>query len=228
MEKSQNKQGKLIVVEGNDGSGKTTQFKLIKENLEKSGHKVRTIKFPQHGETFFGKMIDEYLNGKFGDASKVNPYLASLMYAADRWQAREQMDKWLSEGAIVLLDRYMTANKGHQISKLNSEEEKLQMLKWLDEMEYEVFGIPRPDLVIYLNVPMEFNLLSVRNKEDKEYIDGELDGHENDPEYLNRTNEAFLFTAKQYDYWKVVNCTKDNKLLSPDEIRKLVLLEVNK
>ena len=213
---------KFIVLEGNDGSGKSTQFKLLKAKLEESDEKVESIKFPQHGETFFGKMVDDYLNGEFGDATKVPAKLASAIYAADRWQAKDQLNKWLESGSIILADRYMSANKGHQLSKLESEEEKLAMLNWLDKMEYEVYGIPRPDLVIYFNMPIKFNLLNDREAGGKEYIDGELDNHENDPEYLGKTNEAFLFTAKHYEYWKVIDCVKDNKRLPPDEIHELV------
>jgi len=214
--------GKLIVVEGVDGSGKSTQFKLLKDRIEKQGRVIESLHFPRHGEGFFGRMVDEYLNGKFGDAAEVDPYLASMVYAGDRWEAKDQLESWIKDGSIVLLDRYMTSNKGHQVGKIKTDEEKLACLKWLDELEYETFKIPRPDLVVYLDVPAEYNigLMSRRGGDGKEYVDGTRDQHESNEQHLKDAGDAYRFVVDQYDYWQKIDCMENSKLASIEDIHE--------
>ena len=216
--------GKLIVIEGVDGSGKSTQFKLLRDRLNSEGYTVESLHFPRHGEGFFGRMVDDYLNGKFGNATQVNPYLASMIYAGDRWEAKDKLEDWLNQGSVVLLDRYMTSNKGHQVGKLKTDEEKLSCIAWLDKMEYETFKIPRPDLVIYLDVPPEFNLglLAKREHSGKEYIKGKQDQHESSEVHLRDAGDAYRFVTDKYDYWKRINCVKDDSLMGIEEIHDMV------
>jgi dTMP kinase len=220
--------GKLIVIEGIDGSGKTTQLKLLLKRLEKDGHKVKTIHFPQHGHQFFGVMVDEYLTGKFGDASDVDPHLASVLYACDRWEAKPVIDKWLEEGYFVVLDRYMTSNKGHQLGKISLDEEKEEYLKWLDCMEYETFKIPRPDIVFYLDITIEIALSNIENrsKEDKGYSKGGKDQHENIA-HLVKAKEGYSFTLKRYAYWKTVNCVLRGSIKSKEDIHSEIINILN-
>ncbi len=217
--------GRLIAIEGVDGSGKTTQFALLKKYFESAGHTVRSIHFPRHQEKFFGVVVDDYLNGKFGDATKIDPRLASILYACDRFEAKDTLLQWLSDGDIVILDRYMTSNKGHQVGKLDNDEEKAAMLTWLDEMEYQVFGIPKPDFVFYLDVDFEHvqDMLQTRGRADKEYIDGEYDQHEGSDDHIKRAQSAYRFTAERYPYWHTITCVKEGQLLTPEQIHQKII-----
>lgn len=208
--------GKLIVIEGADGSGKTTQFNQLKNHLEAENIKVETTHFPRHETPFFGIMVDQYLDGEFGDPTKLNPKLASLLYAMDRWEARPRIEHWLEKG-LVLLDRYTTSNQGHQLSKLNDDNEAGdQFLDWLDELEYNVLKIPKPDLVIFLDVPVKFikELLAKRG--------GQPDLHEKNLSYLEATQKAYRYVAEKYDYWRRIDCVENNKLLPIETIHNKI------
>ena len=144
--------GKLIVIDGIDGSGKATQTKILVEKLRAEGKAVETMDFPQYQNNFFGGMVRQYLDGKFSPATEVNPYLASLLYAGDRWESAPKISQWLQEGKTVILDRYYTSNLIHQVPKL-PESEVNEYISWLDKLEFEIFKIPKPDLVLFLYVP---------------------------------------------------------------------------
>ncbi len=219
--------GKLIVIEGIDGSGKTTQQGLLMERLKKEGKRVESLHFPRHGEKFFGVMVDEYLMGKFGHASAVNPYLASVLYAGDRWEAKPQIEQWLNDGVYVVLDRYDTSNKGHQVGKLKTEEEKLQCLRWLDELEYKTFKIPVPDKVLYLDLPLEKNLelIAKRGSKGKEYSKGGADQHEN-REHLSNAQAAYRFVVNQYSYWQKIYCAPTGELRTVEDIHEEIYAAV--
>ncbi|OGG95638.1 dTMP kinase, partial [Candidatus Kuenenbacteria bacterium RBG_16_41_7] len=163
--------GKLIVIEGIDGSGKATQTKKLVEYFRSQGRRVETFSFPRHGQKFFGLLVDEYLNNEFGDAAKFNPKVASLFYACDRWEVKEMILNWLNAGKTVVLDRYVTSNMGHQLSKLKTTKEKNALLNWLIELEFKTFKIPKPDLVIFLDVDADTasKLMAQRSSVGKEY-----------------------------------------------------------
>jgi len=219
-----NNKGKLIVIEGIDGSGKSTQKELLSKKLESKSLKVKSMHFPRHDQKFFGVMVDQYLNGQFGQAVKVNPYIASLLYACDRWEAKQQLENWLENGYVVILDRYMSSNKGHQVSKFPLGQEAIRLLEWLDELEYDIFKIPRPDLVIYLQMPITevVKLMSDRLSDDKGYIQGKFDHHESDTSYLIATQKAYEFVANRYDYWEVINCSEDGSLMSIEKVHEKI------
>ncbi len=149
MPKKSPAKGKLIVVDGADGSGKATQAALLAKALRKRGLGVKMIDFPQY-QNFFGALIGRYLAGEFGDFIKLDPYLVSVLYAADRFDSSRQIKNWLDKGYVVIADRYVSANQIHQGSKIEDPKKRKQFLDWLDEMEFQVFAIPRPDLVVYL------------------------------------------------------------------------------
>ena len=222
------KQGKLIVIEGIDGSGKTTQFKKLLEKLRAEHHTVRNIHFPRHETPFFGMMVDEYLNGRFGDPATLDPRLSSLLYACDRWETRDVMNSWLKEGAIIVLDRYMTSNKGHQLGKITGEKEKLAYLKWLDQLEFEVFKIPVPDKVIYLDMPLPKvrDLMQKRDQTDRTYAAGAHDLLESNTKHLRDAQEAYRFTARLYPYWKQIDCWEQERILSIEEIHNKIWQEL--
>lgn len=215
-------QGKLIVLEGIDGSGKSTQHKLLVRFLKKQGIKVKTIKFPRHGKPFFGKMIDEYLAGAFGQATKLDGKLASILFALDRLEVKDKIINWLKQGYYFIPDRYLPSNLGHQLGKIIDKPDpvKEDFILWDETMEYKVLGIPRPNLVIYLRVDFDVvvDLLEKR---------GSGDQHETDHEYLRNSQKAYEFVAKRKK-WRIVDCTEGGAMLPPEviheKIKKLIKL----
>src|SRR5665213_3030512 len=160
-----NKKGKLIVIDGVDGSGKGTQVDLLVKRLKGEGRKVKTVDFPEYYSNFFGKFIGHCLSERYYDFVKVHPKIASALYAADRFETKEKIEKWLKEGNIVVANRYVSANQIHQGGKIKSAKKRQAFIEWLDEMEYGVFKIPKPDVTIYLNLPLPLikKLLKHRN-----------------------------------------------------------------
>ena len=222
--------GKFIVIEGIDGSGKATQTKLLIKRLKKMGRKTATLDFPQYYNNFFGKTIGRFQNGEFGNAPKTSPYLASVLYAADRWEAKNKIEKWLKNGKTVVLDRYASSNQIHQGGKFKNSKEKKKFFDWLEEMEFEVFKIPKPDLVIFLDVPYQTTKkLMAGNKEIRKYIkNSKKDKVEKNRAYQEASYRQLLNLVKRYKNWAKVNCLKNGKLLKPEEINDLVWEKVEK
>lgn len=219
------KKGKFIVIDGTDGSGKATQTKLLVRKLKENKYKVRTIDFPQYEKNFFGKMVGRYLSGEFGSSSEVSPYLASILYAADRFETKNSIEKWLKDGYIVIADRYASSNQIHQGGKIKNEKDRKIFLDWLEVMEYKIFKIPKPDGIIYLDVPIKFsiNLLKEKKAQDKkQYLKGKKDIHENDLKHLEDAKESAIKLVKKLNNWTKINCVKNNKLMSIEEVRKIV------
>lgn len=215
--------GKLIVLCGTDGSGKATQAKILAEKLSKEGYSVKETDFPQYGKSFFSGLIQRYLNGEFGSADDVSPYFASLIYAGDRFEAREQIKKWLSEGNIVISNRYVSDNKAHQGGKIADAKKRQEYFRWLDELEYKTMGIPHEDLVIFLDVPYEIGQELVDQKGNREYLNGKKrDIHESDKEHLKAAYNAYLEMAGSEKNWVRIDCTSNGKILPVEEIAAMV------
>lgn len=209
----------LIVFEGTDGSGKATQSKLFIERLIREGKPAEYVDFPRYGQRS-AAMVEDYLNGKFGTADEVGPYRASIFYAIDRYDASFEIRKWLSQGKIVVANRYVSANMGHQAGKIRDPVERERFLKWLEELEFEIFGIPKPDIVILLYMPAEIGQKLVDKKGHREYVGGSRkDLHEADINHLKQAAEAYLYVAKKYN-WLVINCAPNNKLKTIEEIHE--------
>lgn len=223
------KKGKLIVIDGLDGSGKATQTKLLLHRLVKEGYKTAVTDFPQYYTSFFGKMVGRYLAGEFGTIKQVSPYLASILFAADRWQARDKMEKWLTEGRIIISNRYVSANQIHQAGKIRGRKEKDKFLAWLQKMEFQVFGIPKPNLIIFLNVPVRIGQRLVIKKGTRGYIGGvKRDIHESSASHLTAAQQQIFELIKKHNNWKQIDCYKNRRLLSRQEITKLVWKVVKK
>ena len=223
--------GKLIVIDGIDGSGKATQVKLLRERLEKEGKKVKTIDFPRYEENFFGKLIGEYLSGVYGDFIEVAPRLASVLYAADRFETSPKIQKWLKDGFTVVADRYVSANQIHQGGKIDSPIERKKFLAYLDEMEYEVFKIPRPDLVIYLDVPFEVSQYWLKKKvaqRKKKYLKGRRDVAEDNLIHLKNSRNSALALHKSNKNWEKVSCCQGMICLSPEQVHEQVYKIISK
>lgn len=208
--------GKLIVIDGADGSGKATQTKLLVERLRSEGQRVETLDFPQYTQNHFGKLLRESLDGKRGDFLQLDPRLASTIYAADRFESAPKIRTWLEEGAIVVLDRYVSSNMLHQASKLTDEADRIEFLNWLDTIEHGVFGIPRPDVILYLDIPYEV-------RKDLMDADGnriELDVVERDEEYNRAAETQATELLSGLNNWQQVTCTNDSNLRSKEEIHQ--------
>ena len=197
------KKGKFIVVDGIDGSGKATQVGLLLERLQREGYKVKKIDFPRYNDNFFGQLLGECLNGTHGNFAEVSPKIASVLYAADRWESGEQIKKWLKTGHVVIADRYVSSNQIHQGGKLKDEKSRANFLKWLDTMEYEVFKIPRPDKIIFLHLPLKLSLKLINDrkkenpKESRKYLEGKKDVVEEDLKYLENSRNSAIKIVKK-------------------------------
>ncbi len=203
----------LIVFEGSDGSGKTTQAKLLVSYLVKNKIPYKHISFPRYTDSLWGAMVRRYLNGDFG---KLDSYLASVLYAGDRFSAAPEIRKWLSEGKLVVCDRYVASSIGHQAGKIESASDQNKFINWLEKLEYEENGIPREDLVIYLSVPVEVSrkLMSTRKK---------LDIHESEKKHLEHAFGVYGRIAKSRKYWQTIDCAKNGELLKPLEVHEKIV-----
>ncbi len=212
--------GKLIVIEGSDGAGKTTQLHLLKEYLQQQNIPVQTIDFPRYYDSFYGKMVAQFLRGEFGSLQEVDPHLASVLYALDRGQAKEEMNEWLARGDIVLSNRYATSNIAHQSSRMPSKKRK-EFITWDLELEYKVNQIPQEDIVIYLYVPYNVSrkLMENADRKNRAYTKGKKDITEKSVEYLKKSEKSYLSLVKQFPHWVKITCvdTKGN-LKSREEI----------
>lgn len=210
--------GKLIVIEGTDSSGKQTQTEKLYEKLLNIKKNIKKISFPNY-ESPACEPVKMYLTGAFGtEATKVNPYPVSTMYAIDRYASyKTDWENFYKEDGIIITDRYVTSNMVHQASKIEDRDEKNRYLDWLEDLEYEKMGIPRPDLVIFLNMPTEKAAELMAERKNKITGEEEKDIHEKDKEYLKRSYENACEIASKYN-WHEIKCVDGERLKTIDEI----------
>lgn len=212
----------LIVVEGLDGAGKSTQVKKLRGYLEERCGEVEYIHFPRYEAPVYGELIGKFLRGGFGSKEAVHPQLVALLYALDRHDAAPAMRKTLSEGGTVLLDRYVYSNIAYQCAKAASDEEKEELRKWIMETEYGFYGLPKPDLNIFLDVPSGFlkaKLSGERRGEDRSYLEGGRDIHEADLAFQERVREVYLSQCGADPDFVRVDCSDAHgDMLAPDTI----------
>ena len=209
--------GKLIVIQGTDGSGKSTQFKLLTQRMAQEGHDFRKLVFPQYAEPS-SALIRMYLGGEFGTKpSDVNAYAASAFYAVDRYASFKKVwGDWHDQGGLILSDRYTTSNAVHQTSK-EPAEKQAEFLHWLYDFEYNKLGLPAPDLVIYLDVPTDFTEAMMRKRESDTNTTADI--HEQDTQYLATCRRTGKKAAEYYG-WTVIQCVKDGKMRSIEDIHE--------
>ena len=215
------KRGKLIVIDGTDGVGKATQTRLLVDRLKKEGRKVVMFEFPAYETNFFGSFIGACLRGEHGDFVHVDPYIGSVLYAADRFESKKKIEEALKAGKVVVLDRYVSANQMHQGGKIKDTKKRRAFMQWLDTMEHKVFGIPRPDVIVYLNLPVKLSLQLLRNKslkDKKAYIKGKWDVVESDSKYLENSRRSALAIIKSQGTWKKIDCNRGSTIKSREEI----------
>lgn len=215
--------GKLIVIEGTDGSGKSTQFARLIQRLSGEGRKFQKLVFPQYQEES-SALIRMYLGGEFGSRpSDVNAYAASAFYAVDRYASYKKVwGPWYEQGGLVLSDRYTTSNAVHQASK-EPKEKQGEFLGWLYEFEYDRLGLPRPDLTIYLDVPTEYTQMLMRGRETATGTHADI--HEKDLNYLATCRETGRAAAKYYG-WTVIECVRNGRMRSIEDIHEEIYRHV--
>lgn len=212
-----NKHGKLIVIDGVDGSGKKTQTDILVRRLIKEGYNVELADFPRYGERS-AALVEDYLNGKFGDAKSVNPYAASIFFAVDRYAASSEIKKWLSKGKIVVSNRYVSANMGHQCGKIRTKKDRDNFLFWLNDLEFGIFNLPKPDKNILLYVKPGLGQQLVDKKGHREYIGGtKRDIHEADINHLRDAANAYQYVANKYK-WDIIKCFSGTKMRHIEDI----------
>lgn len=208
--------GKMIVLDGNDGSGKHTQAEMLRSALIALGKKVLPISFPRYEDTFFGRELRKALAGKYGNFTTLDPHLGALLYAADRWASKPVLQQALDEGVYVICDRYASANQIHQGGKVRSVVKRDDFLAWLEQLEFGEFKIPKPDVSIYLDVPPA---ISAKLMSDKT-----RDIVEDNPRYLKNSHEAAQWLIKRNPKkWIHIRCTDRGRMLSRMDIHKDIM-----
>ncbi len=218
--------GVLLDIEGGDGSGKATQAKLLHERLEKDGHTVTMFSFPRYYDSRPGKLIGELLSGKHGDFMTIPPYISALPYAMDRAAAKDALREALEKG-VVICDRYTSSNLAHQSAKLPKDEQSA-LVDFIEGLEYDDLGVPRPALVVYLSVPTDISSELITKKDDRAYTGGEKrDQAERNIAHQDRTRAAYLKLAEEKG-WRIIECVKDKELRSIEDIHEELYALVSK
>ena len=212
----------LIVLEGLDGAGKSTQVRLLKDWLQKRDGNLEYIHFPRYDAPVYGSLISRFLRGDFGAIDEVHPQLVALLFAEDRHGAAPAIREALEDGRTVLLDRYVYSNIAYQCAKLPDEDGREALRRWILETEFGNFGLPRPDVNIFLNVPIGFvenSLNSHRAGAERDYLQGAADIHEADIQFQKRVKEMYLKQASEDPSLRIVDCSdEDGGMLSPELI----------
>jgi len=220
------RKGKFIVFEGIDGSGKSIQTKILMRRLKREGFKAVSLEFPQYGKKSAG-MVEEYLSGKYGKAHEVGPEAASIFYAIDRYDLSFQIRYLLKKGYIIVSDRYVGSNIGHQGAKISSTKKREEFFEWLYDLEYGVFGIPKPNISFFLHVPAKIakqlcDDIERRKKKKK-------DIHEKDLNHLKNAEKVYLHAVKLFPReYSMIECVENRKMKSPQEIHEMIWTKVQK
>jgi dTMP kinase len=208
----------LIAIEGIDGSGKGTQARLLVERLNASGQSAALLSFPRYEATFFGRAVGEFLNGRFGSLAEAHPFLVSLLYAGDRFESRDTLQKLVARHDVVVLDRYVPSNVAHQAAKLDGAERE-RLIEWIETVEHGIYELPRPDLVILLDIDVAAARSLIARKQARSYTDRAADLQEADAAYLARVRELYLQLAARSGEWRrVEGLRQDRTIRSVEEV----------
>jgi len=209
--------GLLIAIEGIDGSGKQTQAKLLEHSLQGLGHTVYLTGFPQY-ESWFGSMVGKFLNGDLGPLESVDPHFTALLYAGDRFEAKQRLEASLNAGKIVLIDRYIGSNLAHQVARA-APEKRAEFLRWIEHLEYNIYGLPRESLILYLRVPPSQAQKLVALKGERAYTAAKHDIQEKNLRHLEDAAEMYDMLSRSRP-WATVQCydAQNNGLRLPEDI----------
>lgn len=217
----------FIVLEGLDGAGKSTQIAKLRELFHSRGIESEYLHFPRFDAPVYGELIARFLRGDLGTVDAVNPYLVALLYAGDRADAAATIRRWIGEGKVVIVDRYVYSNIGYQCAKIADAEERTRLREWILKTEFEEFAIPRPDLSLFLDVPFEFTakkLTETREGDDRAYLNGSKDIHEASLDLQRRVREVYIDAAQQGNDIEVVDCsTAEGAMASPEVIFERIM-----
>jgi dTMP kinase len=222
---------RLFVIEGVDGAGKSTQIKLLRDFFTGKGYDCEYMHFPRTETPYFGELIARFLRGEFGSLDQVDPYLVAMLYAGDRKDASLMISDWLSHDKIVLLDRYTYSNIAYQCAKLGKASDQVKLMQWILALEFDHFAIPQPGLNIFLDVPFAFaenNLTSARTGNDRHYLNGSRDIHEESMIFQKNVRDIYLNVARSDNRLAVIDCSSHSgEMLNPQEIFKLIINILN-
>ena len=222
--------GVLIAIEGIDGAGKGTQAAQLISGLRARGLSANSLQFPRYSATSFGRSIGDYLNGRFGALDQVHPQLASVLYAGDRFESRGLLLQLLQQNDVVVLDRYVGSNLAHQAAKLSGSE-RTALMEWIEQIEFGVFQLPRPQLTVLIDMSSQMSRELVSRKAARDYTDQQADLHESDLPYLEKVRRCYLALANSRPDWRTVYGLDDDGCLRTIEdvaidILQLVLAEI--
>ncbi|MBI2018860.1 thymidylate kinase [Candidatus Daviesbacteria bacterium] len=207
--------GKLIVIDGIDGSGKTTQIELLIKYFSERDFPYQTISFPRYEHNLYGKLIRRYLAGEFGSISQVNPYLVALAYAGDRALAKPLIEEWLRGGKVVIINRYVSSSKAHLGANL-PEEKREEFFKWLDDLEYKTNNIPKEDFTILLDVDPKIGQQNVQK-------DHRVDLHESNIEHEQKAAKIYFELSQAEENWVVIDCMENGKMRPKEQIHQEIV-----
>lgn len=217
---------KFAVIEGLDGSGKSTQIALLQDYLKEKKIPYQYLHFPRTDSPVYGDLVARFLRGELGKNEEVNPYLVALIYAGDRKDAAEIINNWMKEKTLVIVDRYVFSNIAYQCAKLEIRDEKIILKDWILNLEYNYNKIPKPGLNIFLDVPFNFTverLTKSRLGNDREYLQGTIDIHEADMGFQSRVRDMYLHLANSEPSLKMISCNEGDKMMPADKIFSLLI-----
>lgn len=221
----------FVVIEGLDGSGKSTQLELLRAYLERKNIAFRYLHFPRLEEGVYGKLIARFLRGEMGANEAVDPYLVALIFAGDRADAAGLIRKWMDHGYLVIIDRYVYSNIAFQCAKLTTDQERVSLRDWILDFEFGHHQLPRPDTNLYLNVPFEFTREQLRNAregDDRAYLKGERDIHEENLDFQEQVRQMYLSLSHHVDDLEIIDCMdQEGNMLSPGSISELILNHID-
>lgn len=211
----------FIVLEGVDGSGKSTQIANLRRMFAERGVESEYLHFPRFDAPYFGDLIARFLRGELGSIDQVDPYIVALLYAGDRRDAASKIKNWLADGKVVLVDRYVYSNVGYQCAKVEDAAEREALRRWILNLEFDYFAIPQPDVSLFLDVPFAFTerkLKEQREGDDRAYLNGKQDIHEQSMDLQRKVRQVYIDAAECDENMHVVDCTSDGEMASPEEI----------
>ena len=221
----------FIVLEGVDGSGKSTQIAKLREMFAQKGIPTEYLHFPRFDAPYFGDLIARFLRGELGSIDQVDPYVVAMLYAGDRRDAAAMIRGWIGEGKVVICDRYVYSNIGYQCAKVADEQEREKLREWILSLEYDYFAIPRPDISLFLDVPFAFTerklLQEQREGDDRAYLHGKKDIHEQSMDLQRQVRQVYIDAAQHDEAMHVVDCSKDGEMAPPEEIFQRIECVVN-
>ena len=220
-----------IVLEGVDGSGKSTQIANLQRMFAEQGIPTQYLHFPRFDAPYFGDLIARFLRGELGSIEQVDPYIVAMLYAGDRRDAAAMIRGWMEEGKVVICDRYVYSNIGYQCAKVADVAEREKLREWILSLEYDYFAIPRPDVSLFLDVPFAFTerklLQDVREGDDRAYLNGKKDIHEQSMDLQRAVRQVYLDAAECDDNMYVVDCSHEGEMASPEAIFEKISRIVN-